>query len=97
MTATEEGQSFKKITGEFAAMPDVNEKLYADDPRQDIFLEVLQNGKHRPVVLAGNMMWDELAKAPDLVMNKQGTPQEILDEITEKINKEIENKKAQLK
>jgi len=96
MTASEEGQSIKKITGEFAAMPEVNEKLYADDPRQNVFLEVLPNGKHRPVVLAGNMMWDELAKAPDLVMNKQGTPQEILDGITEKINKEIENKKAQL-
>ncbi|WP_175639221.1 ABC transporter substrate-binding protein [Metabacillus schmidteae] len=96
MCATEEGQSFKEITGEFAAMPEVNEKMYADDPRQDIFLEVLPNGKHRPVVLAGNMMWDELAKAPDLVMNKQGTPKEILDSITEKINKEIENKKAQL-
>ncbi|GGH86842.1 multiple sugar transport system substrate-binding protein [Pullulanibacillus pueri] len=94
MCANEEGQSFKKITGEFAAMPDVNEKLYGDDPQQKKFLEVLPNGKHRPVVLAGNMMWDELAKAPDLVMNGKGTPQGILDDINEKINKEIKSKKA---
>ena len=97
MCASEEGQSLKKITKEFAAMPEVNTKIYGDDARQDIFLEVLPNGRHRPVILAGNMMWDELAKAPDLVMNKQGTPKEVLDGITEKINSEIQKKKEQMK
>lgn len=97
MCASEEGQSIKKITGEFPAMPSVSEKLYAEDVLQKVFIDVLPNGKNRPVILAGNMMWDELAKAPDLVMNKKGTAKEILDQITEKINKEIENKKAQLK
>lgn len=96
MCASEEGQSIKKITGEFAAMPSVNEKLYSEDPLQEKFIEVLPNGRNRPVILAGNMMWDELAKAPDMVMNKKGTAKEILDQITDKINKEIENKKAQL-
>jgi len=96
MCTSEEGQSLKKITMEFSARPDVNAKIYDDDPRQEIFLEVLPNGKHRPVILAGNMMWDELAKAPDLVINKQGTPKEVLDQITEKINNEIEKKKASL-
>ncbi|MFY9427417.1 MAG: ABC transporter substrate-binding protein [Caldicoprobacterales bacterium] len=96
MCTSEEGQSLKKITGEFAAMPEVNSKIYGDDSRQDIFLEVLPNGRHRPVILAGNMMWDELAKAPDLVMNKQGTPKEVLDEITDKINNEIQKKKEQM-
>ncbi|SFQ19461.1 ABC transporter substrate-binding protein [Caldicoprobacter faecalis] len=93
MCTSEEAQSLKKMTGEFSARPDVNAKIYGDDPRQKIFLEVLPNGKHRPVILAGNMMWDELAKAPDLVINKQGTPKEILDQITDKINSEIEKKK----
>lgn len=97
MTTSEEAQSLKKITGEFAAIPSINKKIYADDRRQDKFLEVLPNGKNRPVVLAGNMMWDELAKAPDLVNNGKGTPKEILDQITKKVNDEIGKKKAQLK
>ncbi|HZG86426.1 ABC transporter substrate-binding protein [Paenibacillus sp.] len=95
MCATEEGQSFKKITGEFAAMPSVNDKLYGDDPLQKVFLELLPHGNYRPVTLAGNLMWDELAKAPDLVMHGQYTAQQILDQITDKVNKEIETKKAQ--
>lgn len=93
MCTSEEGQSLKKITGEFAAVPQVNTKIYADDPRQKVFLELLPNGRHRPVILAGNMMWDELAKAPDLALNGQGTPEEILNQITAKINNEIEKKK----
>lgn len=97
MCTSEEAQSLKKITGEFAAVPAVNQKIYADERRQDKFLEVLPNGKNRPVILAGNMMWDELAKAPDLVNNGKGTPKEILDQITKKINDEIEKKKAALK
>ncbi|HUC94188.1 MAG TPA: ABC transporter substrate-binding protein [Paenibacillus sp.] len=97
MSTSEEGQSIKKITGEFAARPDINEKLYADNPLQDKFIEVLPNGKNRPVILAGNLMWDELAKAPDLVNNNKGTPKEVLDQITDKVNKEIEAKKAQQK
>lgn len=94
MCTSEEAQSLKKITGEFAAVPTINEKMYKDDRRQDKFLEVLPNGRNRPVILAGNMMWDELAKAPDLVNNGKGTPQEILDQITNKINNEIEKKKG---
>lgn len=94
MCTSEEGQSMKKLTGEFAAMPSINEKLYADNRLQDKFIEVLPNGKNRPVILAGNLMWDELAKAPDLVNNGKGTPQQVLDQITDKVNKEIENKKA---
>jgi multiple sugar transport system substrate-binding protein len=94
MCTSEEAQSLKKITGEFAAVPAINEKMYAEDRRQDKFLEVLPNGKNRPVILAGNMMWDELAKAPDLVNNGKGTPKEILDQITKKINDEIDKKKA---
>lgn len=96
MCATEEGQSFKKITGEFAAMPEVDQKMYAGDPMQQIFLDVLPNGRNRPVILAGNMMWDELAKAPDMVMNNRGTAQQVLDGITDKINKENEMKKSKL-
>lgn len=95
MCATEEGQSFKKITGEFAAMPSVDQKMYSDDRRQDKFLEVLPNGKNRPVILAGNMMWDDLAKAPDLVMNGRGSAKQVLDDITNKINAEIDKKKSQ--
>lgn len=94
MATTEEGQSLKEITGEFAAMPEVNEKIYANNPRQEVFLEVLPFGKHRPVILAGNMMWDELAKTPDLVMNGEKTAREVLDDITNKINNEIQKKEA---
>jgi multiple sugar transport system substrate-binding protein len=97
MCTSEEGQSIKKITGEFPAMPAVTQKIYADDKLQKVFIDVLPNGKNRPVVLAGNMMWDELAKAPDLVMNNKGTPKEVLDQITKKINDEIAKKKVQTK
>jgi multiple sugar transport system substrate-binding protein len=97
MCATKEGQSIKKVTGEFPAMPDITEELYKGDELQKVFIDVLPNGKNRPVILAGNMMWDELAKAPDLVMNNQGTPKEILDQITKKINDEIAKIKAQTK
>ncbi|WP_332693511.1 ABC transporter substrate-binding protein [Halalkalibacter lacteus] len=95
MCTTEEAQSLKKIAGDFSAIADVNQKIYGDDPKQEIFLEVMPNGHHRPVILAGNMMWDELAKAPELVMNNRGSAQEVLDEITKKINREIETKKAE--
>jgi multiple sugar transport system substrate-binding protein len=97
MCTSDEAQSLKKIVGEFAARPEINKKIYADDPRQNKFLEVLPNGKNRPVVLAGNMMWDELAKAPDLVNNGKGTPQAILDQIAKKVNEEIDKKKVQQK
>ncbi|MBM7677527.1 ABC transporter substrate-binding protein [Gracilibacillus alcaliphilus] len=94
LSSTEDGQKFKEIKGEYSVLPEVNEELYGDIPNHQPFLDVLPNGKHRPVVLAGNMMWDELAKAPDLVLDGQGTPQEILDRINETINNAIEQEEA---
>ncbi len=94
LSSTEEGQRFKEIKGEYSVIPEVNEELYGDIPNHQPFLDVLPNGRHRPVVLAGNMMWDELAKAPDLVLDGQGTPQEVLDRINETINNAIEQEEA---
>jgi multiple sugar transport system substrate-binding protein len=97
MCTSEAGQSIKKITGEFPAMPSVTNKIYASDPLEQKFVSVLPNGHNRPVILAGNMMWDDLVKAPDLVMNNQGTPKQVLDQITNQINTEVATKKAQAK
>jgi len=97
MCTTKEGQSLKKITGEFPAMPSITKEIYANDKMQQKFIDVLPNGKNRPVILAGNMMWDQLSKAPDLIMNGKGTPQSVLDQITKDINNEIAKKKAQAK
>lgn len=97
MCTSEEGQSLKKITSEFPATPAVSEKLYSGDPVMKKFLDVLPNGHNRPVILAGNMMWDDLSKAPDQVMNNKGTAQQVLDQITNDINNEIAKKKAQSK
>lgn len=95
LCTSEEAQSLKKNATEYSAVTAVNEKIYAGDPLMEQFLRVLPNGHNRPVVLAGNMMWDELAKTPDRVLNGDGTPQEILDGIEQQINMEIEMKKAQ--
>lgn len=93
---SEEAQSFKLISAEYPAVQAVAEKIYAGDPIMEVFLKTLPNGKNRPVVLAGNMMWDELAKAPAMVLSGQGTPQAILDAIAQKINDEIELKKVMM-
>lgn len=96
MCTSEEGQSMKAISNEYPAVREICEKLYADNEAMQKFLAVLPNGKNRPVVLAGNMLWDELVKTPELVLNNQGTPQEILDDITERVNQEIEIKMSEL-
>jgi multiple sugar transport system substrate-binding protein len=96
MCTSEEAQSKKIINREYPVVRSICEEIYKDDEIMQKFLKVLPNGQCRPVILAGNMMWDELAKTPELVLEGNRTPKEILDQITEKINKEVEAKKAKL-
>lgn len=92
MCTSKEAQELKLISREYPVVRSVCEDIYRDDEVMQKFLKVLPNGKCRPVILAGNMMWDELAKAPDRALQGE-SPADVLTEITNKINKEIETKK----
>lgn len=87
----EEGQKiFSGIARDFSVIDAVNEELgYKDDPILKEFVEILPASHHRPVMTQGSLYWNELASAVENATRGNGTPKEILDKVTEKVNKEL--------
>ncbi|MFS0613528.1 ABC transporter substrate-binding protein [Lederbergia ruris] len=91
--ASEEGQKiFSELSGAFATIDSVNEEIgYKDDPIFGKFIEMLPVAHHRPVIKEGSLYWNELSDAVEKATRGKGTPQELLDEVTEKVNKELDS------
>ncbi len=89
-----EGQlTFTKGIVGLAVTPELNDQLgYKDDPIMSQFMNLLPVSHNRPVLPVGSLLWDQLLKAPDRVARHEGTPQEILDKITDDVNKELAKK-----
>ncbi|PPA70526.1 ABC transporter substrate-binding protein [Jeotgalibacillus proteolyticus] len=87
----EEGQKiFSEIARDFSVIDSVNEELgYKDDPILGEFVEILPVSNNRPVMTQGSLYWNELASAVENATRGIVTPQEALDNVTEKVNKEL--------
>lgn len=87
----EEGQEiFSRISGDFSINDKVNEKLgYKEDPIFKAFIDILPVSHARPVMTQGSLYWNELATAVDMATRGNGTPQELLDQVTENVSKAL--------
>lgn len=88
-----EGQKiFSEIARDFSVIDSVNEELgYKEDPILKHFVDILPVSNNRPVMTQGSLYWNELADAVDNATRGNGTPQEILDRVTDKVNKALGN------
>lgn len=86
-----EGQKiFSSIARDFSVIDEVNEELgFKDDPILKKFVEILPVSRNRPVITQGSLYWNELADAVDHATRGNGTPQELLDRVTEKVNQAL--------
>lgn len=91
--ASEEGlKIYCEISGAFAAIDSVNEEIgYKDDPILSKFVDMLPHAYHRPVIKEGSLLWNELANAVENAIHGKGEPKELLDQVTEKVNKALES------
>ncbi|MGN7381961.1 ABC transporter substrate-binding protein [Paenibacillus sp. SAFN-117] len=88
--AGKEGQKiYSETTGNLASIKSVNDELHKDDPIMKSFKDILPNAHHRPVISAGSLLWNELARARDMAIHEKGTPQELLEAVSKKVNDEI--------
>ncbi|GIP35385.1 ABC transporter substrate-binding protein [Paenibacillus sp. J2TS4] len=88
--AGKEGQKiYSETTGNLASIKSVNDELHKDDPIMKPFKDILPNAHHRPVISAGSLLWNELARARDMAIHEKGTPQELLEAVSKKVNDEI--------
>lgn len=87
---TEGDKIYSKISGDLAAIPSVNKKLYSDDPIMKKFVDALENAHHRPVISQGQLLWNQLVDAVDKATHGNGSPKGILDQVTKKVNSALE-------
>jgi multiple sugar transport system substrate-binding protein len=85
---SEEGQKvFSGIARDFSVIDSVNGDLgFKDDPILKQFVDILPVSHNRPVMTQGSLYWNELADAVDNATRGNGTAQELLDKVTEKVN-----------
>lgn len=89
--AGEEGQKiYSKNTYNLATIDSINQELYGEDPIMKQFAELLPSANHRPVIAEGTLLWNELNKARDLAVRGKGDPQQLLQKVSNKVNKELE-------
>jgi multiple sugar transport system substrate-binding protein len=88
-----EGQKiFSGIARDFSVIDSVNEELgYKNDPILKEFVDILPVSNHRPVMTQGSLYWNELASAVENATRGNGTPKELLDKVTDKVNNELKN------
>ena len=90
--ATGEGAKiYGEDTGHFMSMKELNDQFTwaKEDPKYKLFIEMFPNSYCRPAISKGQLLWDELATATDNALHGKGTPKELLDKVTDKVNKEL--------
>ncbi len=86
--AGKDGQKiFSETTGNLATIQSVNEGI--KDPATKKFAEILPQSHNRPVISAGSLLWNELSRARDSAIHDKGTPKDILQEVSQKVNSEL--------
>lgn len=87
----EEGQKiFSGIAKDFSIIDSVNEELgYKDDPILKEFVDILPSSNHRPVMTQGSLYWNELASAVENATRGNGTPEELLKKVDDKVTKSL--------
>jgi multiple sugar transport system substrate-binding protein len=69
-----------------SAIPEVNERIFKNDPMNMEIMSLLDNAHWRPVIPQGQLLWNELAHAVDLAINGKDTPERLLNEVTARVN-----------
>ncbi|KAB8127025.1 ABC transporter substrate-binding protein [Gracilibacillus oryzae] len=84
----EEGQKiFSEKSRDFSVIDSVNAELgYTEDPIFSEFINILPESHARPVMTEGSLYWNELSTAVENATRGNGTPEEILAEVNEKVN-----------
>ncbi|WP_425430465.1 ABC transporter substrate-binding protein [Desmospora activa] len=89
--AGEEGQkNYSKNTYNLSAIDSINQELYEEDPIMKQFVDLLPSSNHRPVISEGTLLWNELNKARDLAVRGKGDPRQLMQKVSNKVNKELE-------
>lgn len=72
-----------------SVIPEVNERLFKDDPVNKQIMSLLDIAHWRPVIPQGQLLWNELVKAMDLAISGNAEPESILSDVTSKVNAEL--------
>ncbi len=87
---SEEAQTeMAKASASFSPIKSVNEKVFADDEKMQIFLQELEHGEIRPPVPVGQELWDSLNTVLDSALHKTDTPENLMKDLDIKINEEL--------
>lgn len=78
-----------QVSASFSPIKSVNEKVFADDERMEIFLQELEHGEIRPPVPVGQELWDSLNTVLDSALHKTDTPENLMKDLDAKINEEL--------
>ncbi len=91
MTVEEGAEIYGNDTAHFMSCKDLNDTFdwVKNEPKAKIFIELFPSSYCRPPIPKGQLLWDELATATDKALHGKGTPKELLDKVTEKVNKEL--------
>lgn len=91
MAVGEGARIYGEDTTHFMSYKDLNDKFewVKKDTRFKIFVDLFPKSYCRPPIPKGQLLWDELATATDNALNGKGTPKELLDKVTDKVNKEL--------
>lgn len=81
---------FSETAKDFSVIDSVNEELgFKEDPILKQFVDILPVSNNRPVMTQGSLYWNALAGAVENAVRGNGTPQDILDQVTQKVNNEL--------
>lgn len=72
-----------------SVVPEVNEKVFADDPVSRQILGLLDIAHWRPVISQGQLLWNELQSGLETAYNNKANPRDILNDITAKVNEAL--------
>ena len=91
MTIGDGARIYGEDTTHFMTFKELNENFswVKNDPRFEIFVELFPSSYCRPPIPKGQLLWDELATATDNALHGKGTSKELLDAVTDKVNKEL--------
>ena len=78
-----------KISASLSPIKSVNEKVYAEDEKMEVFLQELEHGEIRPPVPVGQELWDSLNTVLDSALHKTDTPENLMKDLDAKINEEL--------
>lgn len=91
MSVGEGARIYGEDTMHFMSMKEINEGLswVRENNKYRLFVELFPKSFCRPPIPKGQLLWDELATATDNALHGKGTPKELLDKVTTKVNKEL--------